>query len=77
MESTQAICTNKLEDQVHENQNLQARNSETLKSLEESKRSSSATEKLAQECQNNFKYEVVVLYDLSKVNLKMDPVERI
>ena len=57
-ESNKKTCENKLQDQVQKNKNLHGVYSDTLTLLEESRASSSANKKLAQECKNQLKDEI-------------------
>ena len=57
-ESDKKSCENELEAEVEKNEDLRNQNSEYLKSLEESRSTSSANQKLAQECQDHLEDEI-------------------
>ena len=57
-ESARTTCADTLGDQVQINRNLQARNSNLSKSLDEARSSSSTNQRLAQRCQNQLEDEV-------------------
>ena len=57
-ETDKKTCDKALEIEERKSQNLQDRNSQVMKSLEEARSSSSANQKLAQECQDKLEDEV-------------------